>query len=240
MKTIQFDNTIYYEIPKGKGYYFISKEGTILSLMRPNAPRTLKPTINGNGYYMVGFFTAPTRINVNIHRALMETFVPNPLNLPHINHIDGNKLNNSLTNLEWCTSQHNTQHAHALNLATSAHCEVAVHQYSLKGTYIASFTSIHEAARQLNISPSTICNAAQGKCATAGTYLWSYTQTPTIPAYTGAPIAAYYLLNGKRVSTLKEICAITGMSRASIHRRFIKFGNIFTEGIFTVTRILCT
>lgn len=240
MKTYQFNQHTYYEIPKGNGYYYISPISLeILSLMRPNAPRILKPTINGNGYYMVGFFTKPNRINVNLHRALMETFVPNPQNFPHINHIDGNKLNNTLSNLEWCSSQHNTQHAHDLGLATTQHCERSVHQYDLNGNYKASFPSLHEAARQLFVTASAICNAIQGKYATAGNSLWSYTLTDKIPSYTGVLRIDYYLVNGVRIKLLKDLCLHIGLTRASIQRRFKKFGNMFTEGNFTIVRIPC-
>ena len=81
MKTVKFQNKTFHEIPKGKGKYFICKETTeILSLMRPNFPKILKQAINSNGYYMVGFFTKPNRININVHRTMMETFVTNHKN----------------------------------------------------------------------------------------------------------------------------------------------------------------
>lgn len=54
-----------------------------------------------------------------VHRLIAKTFIPNPLNLPQVNHKDGNKLNNNYLNLEWCTQQQNTQHAYDNGLAKS-------------------------------------------------------------------------------------------------------------------------
>lgn len=48
---------------------------------------------------------------ISLHRLIAMTFIPNPLNLPEVNHIDGNKINNSVDNLEWCTNLENVRHA---------------------------------------------------------------------------------------------------------------------------------
>ena len=53
---------------------------------------------------------------VALHRLIAECFIPNPENLPHINHKDGNRLNNHVDNLEWCTGKHNSKHSYELGL----------------------------------------------------------------------------------------------------------------------------
>ena len=69
----------------------------------------LSKFIDNVGYYQTVFRIDGKRKYVRVHRVIAETLVPNPNNLPMINHIDGNKLNNDPNNLEWCTNSYNTQ-----------------------------------------------------------------------------------------------------------------------------------
>lgn len=68
--------------------------------------------------------------NRNVHRIIAETFIPNPSNLPCVNHKDGNKLNNSVDNLEWCTHSENTTHAYSAGLEQRA-CGERHHAHKL-------------------------------------------------------------------------------------------------------------
>ncbi len=74
--------------------------------------RILNPDIAPNGYYRITLSVNRKRKQVYLHRLLAEYFIENPNNYPQVNHIDGNKLNNRLENLEWCTVQENTIHAY--------------------------------------------------------------------------------------------------------------------------------
>lgn len=227
-QTINYDNKVFTYIPKGNGYYWICKETTeILSLMRPNYPIILKPSVASNGYYLVGFFTKENRINVNIHRCMAEVFLPNPNNYSQVNHIDGNKLNNSIDNLEWCSPSQNSIHAHNNGLSDSSHCAVEVHKYDLKGTYLKSYISIHEASRQEKVSPSSICNACAGKIKVSAKAQWSYEKLDSIEPYKGFDIIDYYLVDNVKITSSKELVSLLNTSRASIHRRIKKYGSSF-------------
>lgn len=76
----------------------------------------MHPGINGAGYYS----SVLNGKNCRIHRLVAENFIPNKFNLPCVNHIDGNKLNNDVSNLEWCTQSHNVKHAFLTGLKTPA------------------------------------------------------------------------------------------------------------------------
>ena len=106
-------------------YYTIDKNGNVFSI-RKN--KYLKPYLDRkNGYLSVALHKDGTHKNYRVHRLVAETFISNPSNLPQVNHIDGNKLNNNVENLEWCTSQQNIQHAwtNGLNYISEKHRKVA-------------------------------------------------------------------------------------------------------------------
>lgn len=110
-----------------KGLYQVSNLGRVRSLdkivnsanqygavyTRKRKGKILKPFIDGKGNYLqVTFYTEGTnKRNYLVHRLVAQEFIPNPDNKLEVNHIDGNKLNNSIDNLEWVTAKENMQHA---------------------------------------------------------------------------------------------------------------------------------
>lgn len=109
-----------------EGLYEVSDMGRVRSLdkMCPigkrqmlKKGRVLKPTI-ARGYCRVFLCNGnkETRCDMSIHRLTATAFIPNAANLPSINHIDGNKQNNNIENLEWCDQSHNMQHAFKIGL----------------------------------------------------------------------------------------------------------------------------
>ena len=88
--------------------YIISDEGIIKNIA---TDRIINPWLNNNGYRYVTLNLEETRKNYRVHRLVAEKFIPNPNNLPQVNHKDGNKQNNKIDNLEWCDSSYNVQHA---------------------------------------------------------------------------------------------------------------------------------
>ena len=72
----------------------------------------VRPYINRTGYYAVNLYRYGKVKKYLVHRLVAKEFVYNPENKPHINHLDGNKLNNNYSNLEWCTRSENVQHAY--------------------------------------------------------------------------------------------------------------------------------
>lgn len=83
--------------------------------VRNNKGLILNISLNNN-YYRVGLSKNNVPKYIKLHRVIAIAFIPNPDNLPCINHIDGDKLNNNIDNLEWCTYRHNQLHAYRTGL----------------------------------------------------------------------------------------------------------------------------
>lgn len=99
--------------------YYIKKNGEVFSTQRGGELRPLRCNASSSGYRAVRIKSNGGKIFIGVHRLLAIMFIPNPHSKPCINHIDGNKLNNSLENLEWATYQENTQHAYRIGLQVS-------------------------------------------------------------------------------------------------------------------------
>ena len=171
---------IYKDIKGYEGLYQISNLGNIKRLEHTKYnPLTktnsvykehlIKKHINKKGYYQVTLCKNSKIKSINVHRLIAEAFIPNPDNLPCINHIDGNKNNNRVDNLEWCSLKYNVQHAYKNNLMMN--CK-KVKQYDLNNNFLKKYNSINEASKQTNTNQGGISMCILGKRKTAGGFIW--------------------------------------------------------------------
>ena len=165
--------------------YKITSDGRVLTCFKPKTSiitdtwRELKQIYDKScGYMIVTLCKGQNkgRQNKRVHRLMMEAFIPNFNNLPQINHIDGNKLNNSLENLEWCTSKYNTQHAISLGLhkpKEQSTCRAVV-QMDEDFNDIAEFNSLHQVTEITGIAWQNVMKVCKGLRPRAGGFRWKY------------------------------------------------------------------
>ena len=115
----------------------------------------------------------------SVHRILAIAFIPNPNNYPVVNHIDWNKLNNSIDNLEWCTNSDNINHAYKMWLKKSpfywvSYTSKKVNQYTKDGIFIKEWWSTAIPWRYLNIQRTNIARCCRWKLKTAWWFIWKY------------------------------------------------------------------
>lgn len=135
----------------------VTRKGTIL-----------KPRVNRNGYMRVTMHKGGKVNTEVIHRCVAVAFIPNPEELPQVNHKDGNKRNNNVSNLEWCTSMENMHHAaqkglrnNALEYAKSA--RKAVIATNLETGEETFYESVHAAERVFGRHVTNVLQGTRGK-----------------------------------------------------------------------------
>ena len=90
--------------------YMVSDHGRIMSLKKPQK-KILSSSLLHNGYEAIYIYQKGIHAARYVHRLVAETFIPNPKKLPQVNHLDGNTLNNHVSNLAWCDAYDNLMHA---------------------------------------------------------------------------------------------------------------------------------
>ena len=135
--------------------------------------------IKNNGYVILDLMINGERKTCHLHRIIAETFIPNPDNLPEVNHKDENKLNNCASNLEWCDHTYNNNYGNKnklmLNTRTNKgykNAPQAIQQLDKSGNVITTYSSMREAERQTGIANTHISEACRGIYETAGGFVW--------------------------------------------------------------------
>lgn len=113
-----------------------------------------------------------------IHRLVALHFIENPNNLPQINHIDEDRLNNVASNLEWCDCKYNVNYGHCRENHSKVAIDriniIPIKQYAKDGTFIREWISAANASRELGIGASEIGRCCKRKSETAGGFQWRY------------------------------------------------------------------
>lgn len=189
------------EIPGLNGLYFANELGQIKSADRPRAyvagkksgsymrkGKILKQAVNSHGYCCVSIaLETGKHETVAVHKLIALTFINNPENKPQVNHIDGNKTNNNVKNLEWCTVKENLQHAFDTGLnqgskpwlgkfGSSHNRSIPVIMCDLSGNELCEYESISEAAKHHG-SASHITQCIKGTRKTCGGFTWKLKST---------------------------------------------------------------
>ena len=108
-----------------------------------------------------------------LHRIVADSFIKNEKNLKEINHIDGDKKNNKIENLEWCTRIANVYHFFYTNKRNNTQAKSVI-QYDLNGNKIKEYESIRKASQETKINAHNIIYCCKGQKPTACDYIWKY------------------------------------------------------------------
>ena len=161
---------IWKNIDDYNGDYQVSNYGNIRSFKRCKAGKLMSPAVLDTGYVIVGIRKNGHKDFHYIHRLVAQAFIDNPDNKPEVNHIGGNKANNSVDNLEWSTSTENKRHA----IDTGLRDEVAQKISKANSKQVKCITtgsiydSLIEAENQTRVACTNIGACCRGKLKSVG------------------------------------------------------------------------
>lgn len=172
---------------KESPYYQVSNYGRVKAIGKKKwnskvsfvkKPQIRKQHIGSTGYYMVGIECESINRIFRVHRLIADAFIENPNNYPFINHLDGNKLNNSIPNLQRCDARMNIIHARETGLVPSRigipniKKRYPVIQMDMDGNIIKIWDSLSESVIKMN--NKSIGDCIRGRQSHAGGFTWKY------------------------------------------------------------------
>lgn len=155
--------------------YSVSDSGLVRN---DKTGKLLKPCNGSTGYIFVHLYKNGTMKNVKLHRIIAQAFIPNPNHAKCVNHINGDKCDNRIENLEWCSHSQNNIHSYYFLGRSSCNAIKAMTTAKMKPVVCVEtnkkYTSVKEAEKETGIQHTNISSCAKGKRATAGGFHWGY------------------------------------------------------------------
>ncbi len=154
---------------KINGYqnYEVRPNGEVINI---NTGKVLKQCKDDGGYLIVNLYRNKKRKTYKVHRLVAEAFIPNPNNLPQVNHIDEDKTNNCINNLEWCTAKYNNNYG-----TRTEKTRKTVLQLRMDGSIVRVWSSLIKIKKEFDFNISHISECCTGKRHSAYGYKWCYT-----------------------------------------------------------------
>lgn len=172
---------IWKQISGYEGRYEVSNLGKVRSYAQNKKGKFVSGSLSKKGYIMVKLYDS-NGVNKTypVHRLVAKAFIPNPKNLPQVNHKDENKENNSIENLEWCTNDYNIHYGTKIARTTAKlRCCPSTSKkiFSIDSNGMKKFyNSIGEAARQTGLIHPNIIKVLKGERHTCGGLNWCYAE----------------------------------------------------------------
>lgn len=165
------------DIRNYEGLYQVSNIGRVKSFRKSTkygceSEYILKPYLASNGYYQVTLYDNTVKHKFSVHRLVAEAFIPNPNDYPQINHKDENRLNNEVSNLEWCTAEYNNAYGTA-RIRRIETTSIPVEQLTVDGHIIAIYRSVRIASEIIGVARSSLRYAVLNGTNCKG-YFWKY------------------------------------------------------------------
>ena len=153
-----------------EGLYQVSDTGEVMNVM---TGKILKAYKEKSGYLRVGLYKDENEKSFRVHRLVAEAFIPNPFNLPEVNHKSENKQDNRVENLEYCDRKYNINYG-TRNDKVAEKVSKTVFQFSKIGEFIREWCSVSEIDRQLGFDFRNVSACCRGERKSSYGFIWKY------------------------------------------------------------------